>query len=318
MAKFLGPNLDINTNPGGDEGGELHLAAPTTGTTLSGNVNIDVYQNKLRIFESGVSNRGAYIDLSAASTGVGSNLLAGGGGATVSDTAPTSPTDGQVWFDSTTGKSYIYYDSFWVEVGTSSTVLPTLDDLTDVTISAPTSGQLVSYNGSSWVNTANNNGLVYIASKSFSADSAPFIDNVFTTAYQNYCVVINFTSTGNNQLLWKFRSGSVDTSVSAYYWGGWYLNMTGTAALTPENGGGGVAGGRIGVTGTNGTFLHTVQVASPKESQVTTWTAQPQGAEAYSRYYSGYWNGTDQFDGFKIYVGSGTMTGVMTVYGYKK
>jgi len=37
-------------------------------------------KNRLRIFETGGSNRGAYIDLSAASTGVGSNLLAGGGG----------------------------------------------------------------------------------------------------------------------------------------------------------------------------------------------------------------------------------------------
>lgn len=98
MAKFLGSNLDINTGPGGDEGGEFHLAAPTTGTTISGNVNIDVYQNKLRIFESGGSNRGAYIDLSAASTGVGSNLLAGGGGATtldgLSDVTAPSPTAG--------------------------------------------------------------------------------------------------------------------------------------------------------------------------------------------------------------------------------
>lgn len=98
MAKFLGPNFDINTGPGGDEGGEIHLAAPTTGTTLSGNVNIDVYQNKLRIFESGGSNRGAYIDLSSASSSVGSNLLASGGGATTLDgltdvTAP-SPSNG--------------------------------------------------------------------------------------------------------------------------------------------------------------------------------------------------------------------------------
>lgn len=99
MPKFVGPNLDINTGPGGDEGGEIHLAAPTTGTTLSGNVNIDVYQNRLRIFESGGSNRGAYIDISAASTGVGSNLLAGGGGGAstldgLNDVTAPSPSTG--------------------------------------------------------------------------------------------------------------------------------------------------------------------------------------------------------------------------------
>lgn len=98
MPKFIGPNFDINTGPGGDEGGEIHLAAPTTNTTLSGSVNIDVYQNKVRIFESGGSNRGAYIDLSAASGGVGSNLLGGGGATTLdglSDVTAPSPSNGQ-------------------------------------------------------------------------------------------------------------------------------------------------------------------------------------------------------------------------------
>lgn len=64
----------------GNEGGEITLAIPATNTALSTSVTIDVYQNKLRIFESGGTNRGAYIDLSAATAGVGSNLLSGGGG----------------------------------------------------------------------------------------------------------------------------------------------------------------------------------------------------------------------------------------------
>ena len=75
---------------GGDEGGQINLEKPATGTTLSGNVSIDIYQNKIRIFDAGGTNRGAYIDLSAASTGVGSNLLSGGGGISnvVEDTTP--------------------------------------------------------------------------------------------------------------------------------------------------------------------------------------------------------------------------------------
>lgn len=43
-----------------------------------------------------------------------------GGGVIVSDTAPSDPDEGTYWFDSTTAKSYIYYDSFWVEVGDNS------------------------------------------------------------------------------------------------------------------------------------------------------------------------------------------------------
>jgi hypothetical protein len=38
-------------------------------------------------------------------------------GVTVSETAPSSPSTGDQWFNSGNGKSYVYYDSFWVEVG---------------------------------------------------------------------------------------------------------------------------------------------------------------------------------------------------------
>ena len=34
-----------------------------------------------------------------------------------SDTAPTSPSTGDAWFDTETGKTYIYHDSSWVESG---------------------------------------------------------------------------------------------------------------------------------------------------------------------------------------------------------
>lgn len=77
---FKGPDILFDNGPGGDEGGEIKLSTAITNTTLSGPVTIDIFQNKLRIFEAGGSNRGAYIDLSAATNGVGSNLLTGGGG----------------------------------------------------------------------------------------------------------------------------------------------------------------------------------------------------------------------------------------------
>jgi hypothetical protein len=75
--------LELNsTQSAGDEGGQINLALAATNTTLSGNVVVDVFQNKIRFFEGGGTNRGAYIDLSQATAGVGTNLLAGGGGGT--------------------------------------------------------------------------------------------------------------------------------------------------------------------------------------------------------------------------------------------
>ena len=88
--------LDVNgeitvSAVGGDEGGQINLEKPATGTTLAGNVAVDVYQNKIRFFEQGGSARGAYIDLTAASAGAGSNLLAGGGGGITSVVEDSTP-----------------------------------------------------------------------------------------------------------------------------------------------------------------------------------------------------------------------------------
>lgn len=41
---------------------------------------------------------------------------------TVSDTAPASPSANDLWYNSTNGRTYIRYDSFWVEIGNSSVV----------------------------------------------------------------------------------------------------------------------------------------------------------------------------------------------------
>lgn len=48
----------------------------------------------------------------------------GGGSFTVADTAPSTPNAGDVWFDSTDGKAYIYFDSYWVEFSGSSLTPP--------------------------------------------------------------------------------------------------------------------------------------------------------------------------------------------------
>jgi hypothetical protein len=61
---------------GGDEGGELQLATAQTNTTLTGNVvSLDIYQDRLRIFEAGGNARGVYIDLSKTPGGNAGELM---------------------------------------------------------------------------------------------------------------------------------------------------------------------------------------------------------------------------------------------------
>jgi len=82
---------------------------------------------------------------------------------TVDAAPPTTPNQGELWFDTESGVLYVYYNdgtsTQWVQptsiqygTGGSGGGLSNLDGLTDVTISNPTTGQVLKYNGSTWVN----------------------------------------------------------------------------------------------------------------------------------------------------------------------
>lgn len=45
---------------------------------------------------------------------------ASGASVTIADTAPSTPSAGDLWFESDTAKTYVYYDSTWVEIGATS------------------------------------------------------------------------------------------------------------------------------------------------------------------------------------------------------
>ncbi len=83
-------------------------------------------------------------------TGVGAPL-------TSSATAPVSPSAGDLWFDTTTGSSYIYYNSAWVELGGGS--MSPMQVTSSTRPSAPWEGQTIyetdtninqQYDGANW------------------------------------------------------------------------------------------------------------------------------------------------------------------------
>ena len=58
------------------------------------------------------------------------------GGATISDTAPASPVSGQIWLNSLTGGTFVYYGTNWIEVGASpfSTLVNTINSKGDLLV----------------------------------------------------------------------------------------------------------------------------------------------------------------------------------------
>lgn len=86
----------------------------------------------------------------AAGTGQGNSSI------TVSDTPPAGAESGDLWYESDSGKTFVYYDSFWVEVGGGGAtgVATDLSELGDVALSTLANGDVLRYNSSAsvWTN----------------------------------------------------------------------------------------------------------------------------------------------------------------------
>lgn len=131
--------------------------------------------------------------------------LSGSGGASVdvSGTAPESPTSGNLWLDTNTGKLYIYIDDGdseqWIQPAIQPVVanyedlinkpaIPaSINDLTDVDTqtASPSVGQVLKWNGTAWTPAAD------IASGGAGTD-ADTLDGEEGTFYLDYT---NFTNT---------------------------------------------------------------------------------------------------------------------------
>jgi hypothetical protein len=107
----------------------------------------------------------------ATSDGSTYSQITSGARMTISDTPPASPTSGDFWFESDSAITFVYYDSYWIEIGSSGIGAVT----TATAPSNPANGQfwfknttneMYVYYNSSWVlvNSSTNTSDVEIAS----------------------------------------------------------------------------------------------------------------------------------------------------------
>lgn len=78
-----------------------------------GEIFYDSTNDTLRVYDG--KKVGGYILARVSSGGGGGGGTVTGGTVTASDTPPTSPSTGSVWFNTATNKLYIYEQSYWVQ-----------------------------------------------------------------------------------------------------------------------------------------------------------------------------------------------------------
>jgi hypothetical protein len=160
-------------------------------------------------------------------------------------------------------------------------------------------------------------GLVLVASDTITASSSVSFDNCFTSAYDNYRIMFIFTLSSSGGVSFRFRASASDNTASNYN----RQSLTGSGATAsgvqslgqtsfafpPDTG---VADSRSAII---------YDVFSPALSEQTAGVAfLNAGQQSIVQMSVLGHTSTTAFDGFSIFRASGTFTGRVHVYGYRK
>ena len=165
-------------------------------------------------------------------------------------------------------------------------------------------------------------GLVLLNTTSFSGVTTQSINDVFSSTYENYRIVLRFSSS-TGAVSMRMRVSGTDTSSSDYtYIRGSANSDTGpTWALTQSLSA--TSWASLNASDNASTSGYIFDMFAPNLAQNTTFNAQTNGTESsvpirvYTAVYSGVLRLTTQYTGFTI-IGATALglTGKVSVYGY--
>ena len=209
-------------------------------------------------------------------------------GVCTSTTRPSNPFEGQMIYETDTDLTYIYGGTAWQQVSGGSAV--------------------------------GNSGLVYVSTTSLSAFSTN-ITGCFTSAYTNYRVVFSYVGSTANAVYIRFLVG---TTVQT---GNILSSNFGTAQSAPATIVGSSRSDQYAQISTAYTIYPataSLDFFSPQAVGYTSYIGFGQlgvsSSDSYGVNLYGRNIATTQIDGFELTTATGasTLTGTVTVYGYRK
>ena len=152
----------------------------------------------------------------------------------------------------------------------------------------------------------------------FSGASSVSVNGCFTSVYDNYLVLVSFTGTGSsvNMSIRLRASGTDATGASTYNFQ--YIDGSNTSITGARDSG---TYHLIGTSSSTASMLQSIRInlydafkASPTAIQAES---QSNISSGYLRFAGGSHTVSTSYDGFTVYPGSGNLTGIIRVYGYK-
>lgn len=230
------------------------------------------------------------------------------GAAITSSTAPTNPQNGDIWYDTDDGTTYVYYNdgtsSQWTEI--RSQIATSQVGLVPI---KPTS-----------VNVGSGTASVDVGGMTtFTGANAVRLNGVFTSAFSKYRIVLNIRnvgSTGNYSVQGRFSLNTTDSAVNYDIAAIAFLASTGGTQQLGGLNGTQFYAGRVYDSGVES--MSVFDVGNVALAQNTTWTGNYIGSypgDLQQTIIGGVHRVATAYDGFYIGMGS-NCTGTMKVYGY--
>jgi hypothetical protein len=185
-------------------------------------------------------------------------------------------------------------------------------------ITSPVEGQLTyledtnlyaSWNGSSWVSPF---GMTLLNATSFSSASSVSIDNVFTSAYETYRIVLTLTASGVVDSSFQLRVGGVAATTN-YFAVEAQINQNISTNVQASNLAS-VGGARFGRV--DGASLSVWEIAQPAAAAPTMGVGQSFDSSQFLRSLGMRHGTATAYDGFSLTLNAST--GSIRVYGVRK
>jgi hypothetical protein len=194
------------------------------------------------------------------------------------------------------------------------------DAINRLGVTGPTGSVLVTDAGETtglkWVDPGTVGGLVHIETATFSAVSAVNVNDVFSSTYDDYRIIIRgVCASGAPSTNLRMRASGVDATGNNYNYQQLLAGSTTIAAAREI----GISSTRIGFISSTGPGSIVLDIISPNLAEhtlITTLHNYANGTEVYS--HAGAHTLTTAYTGFTFFPASSNITGRYSVYGYRK
>jgi len=164
-----------------------------------------------------------------------------------------------------------------------------------------------------------NSGMTYLSAITTSA-TVIFLDNIFTSAYENYLCTFQATNVSvTGTLAWRVRASATPLTSDYRYGGSLLYYDSGSTFMYSSSSGANIP---LGV-GSGGSYpASSLMIMNPQISGRKT-TMLADGSSDFSNFIGfsarGYVNNTNSYTGIQVYQDAGgTITGTLRVYGIRQ